>query len=74
MRCCCCNRNLSDFESTLKSAKTGQYLDMCKKCLQDLNIETQRGNGDPDEEAPSEENYWDMDDVELNEFEVDDDE
>jgi hypothetical protein len=38
MRCYCCNRNLSDYESTLKSATTGEYLDTCKKCLEDLNI------------------------------------
>lgn len=73
MRCQCCNRNLNNFESTLKSALTGDYLDMCKRCLKDSGIETQRGNGDPDEEAPSEENYWDFDEVEFPEFEVDED-
>ena len=38
MRCYCCNRNLSDYESTLKSKTTGEYLDMCKKCLVDTEI------------------------------------
>ena len=33
MRCQCCNCNLSDQESVLKSQTTGAYLDMCKKCL-----------------------------------------
>lgn len=32
MRCCCCNVVLNDFESTRKSAATGDYLDMCNKC------------------------------------------
>jgi len=32
MRCCCCNVVLNDFESTCKSAATGDYLDMCNKC------------------------------------------
>lgn len=33
MRCYCCNKNLSDFESSIKSLATGDYLDMCTKCL-----------------------------------------
>ena len=33
MRCSCCNRNLSDYESTRKSKSTGDYLDMCNKCF-----------------------------------------
>jgi len=32
MRCYCCNKALSDYESTRKSVNTGQYLDMCNKC------------------------------------------
>jgi len=32
MHCCCCDRNLSDFESTRKSKSTGEYLDMCNAC------------------------------------------
>jgi len=31
MRCYCCERVLSDFESTRKIATTGEYLDMCNK-------------------------------------------
>lgn len=33
MRCVCCNKILSDLESTRKHANTGDYLDMCNKCL-----------------------------------------
>lgn len=40
MRCYCCQRALNDYESTLKSAVTGEYLDTCNKCLKDLNIKT----------------------------------
>jgi len=41
MRCSCCNRALNDFESTLKHAVTGDYLDTCMKCLDGLDIPTQ---------------------------------
>lgn len=32
MRCYCCNSLLSDFESTRRSATTGDFLDMCNDC------------------------------------------
>lgn len=32
MRCRCCDKRLSDFESTRKSIHTGEYLDMCNRC------------------------------------------
>lgn len=38
MRCLCCNRNLSDIESTRRHAETGEFLDICNKCIQDLDI------------------------------------
>jgi len=38
MRCYCCNRVLSDYESTRKSATTGSYLDMCNKCVKSSGI------------------------------------
>ena len=40
MRCVCCDRALNDYECTLKSAQTLQYLDTCMKCLDGLEIET----------------------------------
>lgn len=40
MRCSCCNRNLNDYESTLKHAETGAYLDTCQSCLEDSGIPT----------------------------------
>lgn len=32
MRCVACNKALSDFEATRKSAETGEYLDLCNYC------------------------------------------
>lgn len=34
MRCRACDVVLTDFESTRKSVKTGEYIDMCDKCFQ----------------------------------------
>ena len=36
MRCSCCNKRLSDYETTLKHAVTGEYLDTCMDCLSDI--------------------------------------
>lgn len=36
MRCFCCNKRLSDYETTLKHAVTGEYLDTCMDCLSDI--------------------------------------
>ena len=58
MRCCSCNENLNDYESTLRSRSTGQYLDMCRKCLKGLNINTMPNTNDPDEAVPDQDNYW----------------
>jgi hypothetical protein len=38
MRCSCCNRNLSDYESTLRHAEHGHFVDTCLACLKDLGI------------------------------------
>ena len=38
MRCYCCNRNLSDYESALRHPDTNEYLDICLKCLEDIPI------------------------------------
>jgi len=59
MRCYCCDKNLSDFESTRKSVTTGAYLDMCNKCyytIQDDIISEERYDlYDGDEEQTTEE-------------------
>ena len=36
MRCFCCDKRLSDYETTLKHAVTGEYLDTCMDCLSDI--------------------------------------
>ena len=41
MRCSCCNKNLSDYESTMRHAITGEFLDTCVRCLDGLDIPTQ---------------------------------
>jgi hypothetical protein len=53
MRCSCCNKNLNDFESTLKDIN-GVHLDTCRGCLKGLGIPVQgRTDLDPNEAAPS---------------------
>jgi len=38
MRCRCCDKNLSDYESTIKSSITNEYLDTCISCLKVIDI------------------------------------
>ena len=38
MRCRCCDANLSDYESTLRSITTNEYLDTCQKCIREIGI------------------------------------
>ena len=40
MRCSICDVMLSDFEATRKHADTGEYLDMCCKCISYVNAPT----------------------------------
>ena len=61
MRCYCCDKALSDFESTRKSVTTGEYLDMCNKCystIKDDLLSEERYDlydGDEDQTADNEE-------------------
>jgi hypothetical protein len=36
MRCIACDKRLSDYETTLKHAETGHYLDLCMDCLSEI--------------------------------------
>ena len=36
MHCRACDRLLTEYQATLKNAVTGQYMDLCKVCLEDL--------------------------------------
>jgi hypothetical protein len=38
MRCQVCDVVLTDFESTRKHAVTGEYLDTCNKCLDEIAV------------------------------------
>jgi len=40
MRCYSCDKALNDFESTRKSVTTGEYMDLCNKCIKDVVIAT----------------------------------
>lgn len=40
MRCYCCDKALNEFESTRKSAVSGEFLDLCNKCFKGLGIES----------------------------------
>lgn len=61
MRCQCCDRNLNDYESTRKHAETGDYLDICNTCLNDIpNIPVEvRNDLSPFDET---EEDWEWDD------------
>jgi hypothetical protein len=36
MHCRACDRLLTEYQATLKNAVTGQYMDLCKVCLEDI--------------------------------------
>lgn len=38
MRCIACDKNLTDFESTRKNHKTGEFLDLCNICFNHVNL------------------------------------
>ena len=61
MRCYCCDKILSDFESTRKSVNTGDYLDMCNKCYatikDELHAEERYDLFDGDEEELEDESF-----------------
>lgn len=68
MRCSCCNANLTDYEAVLRHPVTSEFLDTCRKCLQDIPIV-------PVEPASFVEDitYTDLDVIFDNDFELDDD-
>ena len=36
MHCRACDKLLTEYQSTLKNAVTGQYFDLCKGCFEDI--------------------------------------
>ena len=65
MRCYCCDKILSDFESTRKSVNTGEYLDMCNKCYatikDELHAEERYDLFDGDEEQLEDKSFLSVD-------------
>ncbi len=62
MRCIACNALLSDYEATRKSQTTGEYLDLCNHCLNDINndlLYTEREDL-ASKENPSDEDHQDF--------------
>jgi len=41
MRCLACDKRLTKYEATLKSNETKEYLQLCNKCLDGLDIEVE---------------------------------
>lgn len=37
MRCLSCNKNLTDFEATRRSAFTGEFTDLCNYCFSSVS-------------------------------------
>ncbi len=66
MRCLACNKNLNDFESTRKSATTGEYVDLCNHCFHNVEQDIESVVR---EDLRDEESY--EDDNELNDLEGD---
>ncbi len=62
MRCVACNKNLNDFESTRKSAITGEYLDLCNTCFHQVEQDVPAKERD---DLRSEEETFDDDTDEL---------
>ena len=44
MRCVCCDEELTDYESSLKSEKNKEYLDTCLNCLKEIPEVKYTGN------------------------------
>ena len=68
MRCIACNKALSDFESTRKSAISGEYLDMCNDCyfytendIDTIDREDLRSESDYIMESQEYEQDWQLD-------------
>lgn len=60
MRCYCCNRLLSDFESTRKMKGSGEYADMCNKCASTIEDEIGfQGRSDLDPNMVADEDLMD---------------
>ena len=62
MRCYSCNCALNDFESTRRTASTGDFLDMCNRCYKDI---------EPDVPTISRDDLSPTEEIDLDAFDVD---
>jgi len=53
-RCVSCNCILTSREMTIKGAVSGKFLDLCKSCLSDADIDYDENPSLPDNDAPYE--------------------
>lgn len=53
-RCVACNCILTSREMTIKGSLSGKYLDMCKACLKDAEIDFEENPALSDSDAPLE--------------------
>lgn len=67
MRCLSCNRVLTDFEATRKSATSGEFIDLCNHCYADIQYDIDVIER---EDLRDEESFNDPDD----EFDIDEEE
>jgi hypothetical protein len=77
MRCSCCNKRLTDYESTLKHAETGHYLDTCMDCLSEIAYDAPmvvKDRKDLLTEVGTQEELDELTDVEYNKYSKDNDE
>jgi hypothetical protein len=77
MRCGCCNKRLSDYETTLKHAETGAYLDTCMDCLSEIAYDVPMLVKDRKDLIASMDNQEELDslsDMEYNKYSKDNDE
>ena len=66
MRCQCCNKNLTDYESVLRNPNTMEFLDICTRCLKDIPIDPlEPSHSLPDVDYDFEEEYFSEDDNDL---------
>lgn len=58
MRCYCCNRRLSNYESRLRHPETKEFTDMCTKCLEDMPYEPLAPRHKCEEDVMEESEYF----------------
>ena len=64
-RCVCCDRNLSDFESTIRLRSTGEFADTCQTCIKEIGPDVEyiyrNDVQDAGDEESEDEDYGDED-------------